>query len=74
MLKLDTELDEESDDSVTQHEQNPGVDDGFFTGTREDDVNNKFNPGNSNHVPHDTPFPYAPGFTPNVVRNLHLNL
>lgn len=73
-LTIDTELDDESDDNVTQHEQNPGVDDGFFVGTREepeDDANSKFNPGHgSNGPPHDLPpFPYSPGFNPNVVSN-----
>lgn len=75
---VDTELDdEESDESVEQHEQNPGVDDGFFVGTRAepDDTHNKHDPNhnhnNDNHVPHENPsFPYAPGFNPNVVSKM----
>lgn len=61
-------MDEESDEGVTQHEQNPGVDDGFFVGNRdgpEDESTNKFYP--ANNIPHDQPFPYVPGFNPNVV-------
>lgn len=74
---VDTELDEESDDNVTQHEQNPGVDDGFFVGTgtrtdtETDDAEDKYNHNHhdhNNHVPNDNlPFPYAPGYGPNVV-------
>lgn len=64
---------DDSDDSVTQHEENPGVDDGFFVGTRADpdEVNDKFNPNvnHNNNVPHENPppFPFGTGFNPNVV-------
>lgn len=77
LLQLETELDEESDDNVTQHEENPenpGVDDGLLIGNRDahdDDENHKFNPSRTNSIPHDAAFPYAPGFDPNVVW-LHL--
>lgn len=74
---LDTELDEDSDEGVAQHEQNPGVDDGFFVGNRpENGVAGAGNGGGTtdddphntnNHVPNDIPYPYAPGFNPNVV-------
>lgn len=70
---------EDSDDSVTQHEENPGVDDGFFVGTRAetDETHDKFNPNiNHNNVPHDNPpFPFVPGFNPNVVsKNISIML
>lgn len=68
---LDTELDEDSDEGVEQHEQNPGVDDGFFVGNRPENgvSGGGGNPHHTNnHVPNDhVPFPYAPGFNPNVV-------
>lgn len=73
---IDSELDdEESEDTVSQHEQHPGVDDGFFVGTRADsdnDTNEKHDSNHTNnhdnHIPHEyPPFPYAPGFNPNVV-------
>lgn len=72
---IDTELDEDSDNSVEQHEQNPGVDDGFFVGTRpepEDTDDNKHFHNHNNHIPNDNilPFPFAPGFNPNVVSKL----
>lgn len=70
----DTELDEDSDEGVAQHEQNPGVDDGFFVGNRPENGvagggggGTDDHPHTNNHVPHDIPFPYAPGFNPNVV-------
>lgn len=65
---------DDSDDSVTQHEENPGVDDGFFVGTRADpdETNDKFNPNvnHNNNIPHENPppFPFGAGFNPNVVR------
>lgn len=77
---VDTELDEESDENVTQHEQTPGVDDAFFVGNgsrtdiETDDADEKHNHNheydrdNNNHVPNgNPPFPYAPGYGPNVV-------
>lgn len=72
----DTELDDDdSDDNVTQHEENPGVDDGFFVGVRADgdDTSEKFDPNHThnNGIPHtdNPPFPFAPGFNTNVVWN-----
>lgn len=72
-IQLDTELDEDSEENVPQHEQNPGVDDGFFTGNRANtpdgtderehhDSHNNNKPSNEN-----LPFPYPPGLNPNVV-------
>lgn len=73
--KIDTELDENSDDSVTQHEQNPGVDDGFFVGTHaepEDTDDNKHNHNHHDHNNHDynPSFPYAPGYAPGYNPNV----
>ncbi|XP_031639669.1 GATA zinc finger domain-containing protein 14 [Contarinia nasturtii] len=77
--KKQTELDNEgdSDENVAQNDNdsnNSGVDDGFFVGTRADTDNDaKHHHQNHNHndhnVPHDNnpPFPYAPGFNPNVI-------
>lgn len=77
--QLDTELDEDSDEGVEQHEQNPGVDDGFFVGNRPENGSHGGGNGNGNginddypittlnHVPNDMPtYPY-PGYNPNVV-------
>lgn len=78
LIHIDTEFnDEESDDSVEQHEQNPGVDDGFFVERRadtdhtNDDKHEPHHTHNHNDdVPHENPpFPFAPGFNPNVVSN-----
>lgn len=71
LRQLDTELDEDSDEGVTQHEQNPGVDDGFFVGNRPEmgggDGDGGGNGGDggggtddypyntNNHVPNDIP-------------------
>lgn len=79
LRQLDTELDEDSDEGVTQHEQNPGVDDGFFSGNRPE-LGGGGGGGDGgggggtddyptfNHIPNDIPsYPYAPGFNPNVV-------
>lgn len=79
--KADSELDEEedSDENVAHHDNNSGVDDGFFVGTRGDaDSNTTNHHHNHNHdhnVPHENnpPFPYAPGFNPNVVSKRELN-
>lgn len=75
----DTELEDDSDENnIPQLEQNPGVDDGFFVGTRADNPDDADNRNNSNDNPninhnnipnetHPTSFPFAPGFNPNVV-------
>lgn len=74
----DTELeeDESSETNVTPSENNPGVDDGFFVGikptmadgTTTDNHHSDEHPYHG-HGPNETvlPFPYSPGFNPNVV-------
>lgn len=81
ILESETELDEDSDDSITetQHEDNSGVDDGFFVGERRDtgnDSDHKHNVSNNNgpHQPNGgndlRPFPtLSPSFgVPSIVR------
>lgn len=74
----DTELEEEesSEPNVTQGEHNPGVDDGFFVGIKpvmtEGPANDHHHSDEHPHHgygPNGTviPFPYSPGFNPNVV-------
>lgn len=77
----DTELEDDSDENnIPQIEQNPGVDDGFFIGTRADNPDDADNRNNSNdnpninhnNIPNEThpTFPFAPGFNPNVVSEM----
>lgn len=79
--KSETELDEDSEDSVNdaQHEDNSGVDDGFFVGERSDTGNDSDRKHSVSHdnTPHQPnggndhrPFPVLPPSYggPNIVR------